>query len=214
MAQIKLPIIRASLRYNKLTDPEFLTRLNAVLSGTFSNPRFTTPPVDAATFKAGIDGFAATITDASDGSKKAIAARVKKRQEMSVMMRHLGVYVEVASNGDMDTFLSSGFEPAATARSAPQPLAQPAIGRIDQGITGQLLVNVTPVKGARQYEVRYAPVSAGGTPGTWIVITLPSAKQATALNGLSAGTLYTFQVRGYGKLGYTEWSDALNRMCF
>ena len=214
MASTKLPIIRTSLRYNKLTDPEFLARLNAVLSGTFGNSKFTTPPVDVATFKAGVDSYTATITDASDGSRKAKAARDKKRQEMSVMMRHLGVYVEVASNGDMDTFLSSGFEPTATTRSTPQPLAQPTIAGIDQINTGQLLVGVTPVKGARQYELRYAPVGAGGTAGTWTVITLPSAKLATPLNALTPGTLYSFQVRAYGKLGYTDWSDALNRMCF
>src|SRR5262249_40602143 len=98
---IKLPIIRTSLRYNQFTNPEFLARLNAVLSGTFGNLKFPVPPVDGATFKAGVDDFTTAMTEALDGSMKAIAARNKKRQELSLMMRHLGVYVEVTSNGDM-----------------------------------------------------------------------------------------------------------------
>jgi len=214
MARVKLPIIRASRHYNKQTDPKFLGRLNAVLSGTFDNPKLPNPPVDAAIFKQGVDAYTAMITDALDGSKKAIAARDKKRQDMSLMMRHLTAYVEVASNGDMDTFLSSGFEPLATTRSTPQPLAQPVIAGIRQVKTGQLLADVTPVKGARHYQIQRAPVDPGCAPGTWIVVTISSAKQPVPFDGLTPGVVYSFQVRAYGTLGYTEWSDAINRMCF
>src|SRR5262245_49414200 len=57
MATSKLPIIRASSKYNKLTHNDFRARLNAVLGGTFDNAKFPTPPVDKATFSDGLDTY-------------------------------------------------------------------------------------------------------------------------------------------------------------
>jgi len=43
--------------------------------------------------------------------------------------------------------------------------------------------------------------------------TVPNAKTAAPINGLTPGTMYAIQVRAYGQLGYTEWSDSATRMC-
>jgi hypothetical protein len=40
----------------------------------------------------------------------------------------------------------------------------------------------------------------------------PKAKTAVAINGLTPGTTYAIQVRAYGQLGYTEYSDSATRM--
>ena len=59
--------------------------------------------------------------------------------------------------------------------------------------------------------LRHAPVSsADGTP-SWVEETLASKKPVT-VTGLTPGTVYTFQVRALGRLGYTDWSDAISRM--
>ena len=42
---------------------------------------------------------------------------------------------------------------------------------------------------------------------------LPTTKPPTVLNNLTPGGTYTFQVRAYGKLGYSDWSEPVNRMC-
>ena len=36
---------------------------------------------------------------------------------------------------------------------------------------------------------------------------VPTTKPPTVLNNLTPGGTYTFQVRAYGKLGYSDWSD-------
>ena len=211
MATQKLPIIRASASYNKLSDNDFLARLTAVLNGTFDNPKFPLLPVDKPTFSSGLERYGTLIGLALDGSKKVIAERVQQRTTMAMMMRLLAHHVETVSAGNMDTFLSSGFEPKASTRSTSQQLDQPTIKAVEQGNPGELLVTVTPVKRARSYEISYG--AAGTAPATWTTKAVPSAKQAVSITGLTAGTMYSFQVRAFGKLGYTGYSVTSNRMC-
>ena len=79
--------------------------------------------------------------------------------------------------------------------------------------TGQLLVSIKSVSGAKVYELRYGPVGPNGaTPATWTLQTVPNARTAAAINSLTPGTTYAIQVRAYGPLGYTEYSDSATRM--
>jgi hypothetical protein len=39
-----------------------------------------------------------------------------------------------------------------------------------------------------------------------------TSSKAVIIGNLIPGTMYTFQVRGLGRLGYTDWSDPLSRM--
>jgi hypothetical protein len=188
--------------------------VNGVDKGLDGNAAYANPPIPIASFKTAIDAYSASMAAAADGSQKAIADRTKKRDELVIMLRLLGHYVEAACNRDMATFLTSGFQPAASTRTPPQALPVPTITKVDQGNAGQLLVSIKPVTKARNYDIRYAAMT--GTPvapGPWTTVTAPSAKQATAIGNLTAGTTYTFQARAYGKLGYTDWSDSVMRMC-
>jgi hypothetical protein len=97
---------------------------------------------------------------AADGGKKAVSDKNKKRQDLTVMMRLLAHYVEVACNGDMTVFLSSGFQPKSTTPQPPGPLAVPSID-IDQGIEGQLLATVKSVPKALHYEIQEAEILTG-----------------------------------------------------
>jgi len=153
-----------------------LSRVTAIQTGLYPNPAFPSPPVDAASFTAAVAGYSAAIAAALDGGKTAIAERHKRREVLIAMLRLLGSYVESASNGDMTTFLSSGFVAATPPTPGPpQPLAQPNIVRIDNGTSGQLLVNLKAVAKARHYELRYASVAAGGIPGPWASILVATA---------------------------------------
>jgi hypothetical protein len=42
---------------------------------------------------------------------------------------------------------------------------------------------------------------------------MPNVKVPFAVNGLTPGTTYAFQVRVRGPLGYTDWSDSVTFMC-
>lgn len=211
----KVKQIRPSLGFSKLPDADLLTRARAIQTGMTGNAAYPNPPVEAAALEAAIDSYAAAITAALDGSRKAIADRQKQRDEVISMLRRLGHYVEAACNADMTLFLSSGFEAAFRSRTAPQTLSlsQPNIVRVNQGNTGQLLVNVKRLPEARTYELRYAALETGGTPGAWTTTIVVAVRQAANINNLTPGTIYSFQVRAVNKLGYSDWSDPVNRMC-
>jgi len=209
----KVKMIRPNLGFAKLLDADFVSRINAIETGMNSNPAYPNPPVAIAVLKTAGDAYAAAIAIALDGSKTAIADRRKKKEEVIAMLRLLGPYVESASNGDMTTFLSSGFLAVSTTRSAPKPVSVPTINRVDQGPTGTLLVAVKSVANARNYVIRYATLGTTGLPGNWVSTTVPNAKQAATIAGLTPGTTYSFEVQAYGKLGYSDWSASVERMC-
>src|SRR5262249_9779062 len=130
------------------------------------------------------------------------------------MLRSLGHYVEGACKNDMATFRSSGFELASNRpRNPPQPLPVPAPVRLLQGNTGELLATIPSVRKARHYELRYAPVPAAGATANWTTIAVATTKPAVSVNNLTPGGTYTFQVRAFGKLGYSDWSAPVDRMC-
>ena len=206
--------ILVSLAFGKLPDAGLLSRGYAVAAGIPGNPAYTNPPVDPTVLKAALDKFSVAITEALDGGKKAIAERKKQRGAVLTMLRKLAHYVEANCNNDMPTLISSGFEAKSAEAAPPQPLDQPTILSVDHGNTGQFLVQIKSVKKARHYDVRCGAL-AGGTavPTSWANETFPSARAAATINGLTPGTTYAIQVRAYGKLGFTAWSDPAIRMC-
>jgi hypothetical protein len=226
---VQVKKIKPLLNFSKLTDPGLLKRLDAICAGMTGNVAFPNPPVDMPTFKAGIDSYDTLSTDALDGGKKAVSAKKKERGAVIKMAMQLGHYVWAASNNDLAIFNTSGFEVAQNTKIPPQALPQAGIKYVDRGATsGQVVVRPTTLKGGVSYEVRYAAVPATSTaaagsstaagagpaivPGPWTSVMLPGPKTATISN-LTPGTTYQFQVRGLGKLGYSDWSDPANFIC-
>ena len=196
-----------------MPDGDLLARLNAVHDGMLNNLAYPAPPVDMAGFKAGIDAYTAAAAAALDGGKSAMAERDKRRKDVIIMLRLLAHYVEAACKNDMKTFLSSGFVAASRGRTPAQPVAATSIVRVDQGKTGQLLVTIQAVARARSYELRYSPVPVAGAIINWTTILVPSTKPAAAINNLTPGANYAIQVRAFGKLGFSDWSASVERIC-
>jgi hypothetical protein len=212
MSKIKTNQIRPLMGFTGLSDSELATSSAAVEKGMAGNPAYPNPPVDMAVFKTIVESFAAALVRALGGGQQALAERDRERVAVIKALRQLGPYVQAHCNDDMAVFTSSGFQAVSSTRLPAQPLSQPDVRKIDQGLTGQLLVSVTPLAGARTYELRYAAL-AGGTPGSWTTVVLVTARGATPVNGLTPGTTYAFQVRALNQLGYTNWSDSTIRMC-
>jgi hypothetical protein len=174
---------------------------------------FTTTPIPLATLKQDLDNLTVSAAAANDGAKKDIAQRKKDRRVVEQDLELLSAYVLRVANGDPAIVASSGFVLASPrAKSAPQPLPQPVVDSVDQGVTGQLLVGVSSVPNAHGYVLRNAAL-INGLPGNWTEVTVTSTKKAVEFNGLMPGTIYAFQVRALGKAGLTDWSDSVTRMC-
>ena|SRR2546425_1009183 len=214
MPKTKLNIIKPAVgKVTQMPDGDLLARLNAVHDGMLNNLAYPAPPVDMAGFKAGIDAYTAAAAAALDGGKSAMAERDKRRKDVIIMLRLLAHYVEAACKNDMKTFLSSGFVAASRGRTPAQPVAATSIVRVDQGKTGQLLVTIQAVARARSYELRYALVPVAGAIINWTTILVPSTKPAAAINNLTPGANYAIQVRAFGKLGFSDWSASVERIC-
>ena len=207
-------LIKAALGFSKALPEQIFAQGHAVVTGLTGNVNFTNIPVDLNVLKAALDAYSVSIGEARDGGKKAITLRNRKGEDVIRMLRALATYVELNCKDDMNIFLTSGFQPRSSTRTPVQPLYQPMIVNVDQGDTGQLLVSIKAVRKAKTYELRFGPVGAGGaTPVSWSTQTVANTKTATPVSGLTPGTTYAIQVRAYGQLGYTEWSDSATRMC-
>src|SRR5579884_2953546 len=197
--------IKVKLGFHDVSDVEVAKALMTAYDGLLNNPAYANPPVDLATYKAGIDRFNALIIDAEDGGKKAISAKDKQRVAVIRMYTQLGHYVEVACNDDSATFNTSGFTAIVKTKTVPQPLTDAKFSWIDRGPnSGQVVVKPEAQTGAVAFDVRYALEGAGGALGPWTVVTLTSAKKLT-ISGLTQAGIYQFQIRALGKLGYTDW---------
>src|ERR1041385_6726895 len=203
----KLRKIHALFGLTRLPDGTVTPLLNLSLKGLTENVQvYSSPPIDMMTYQAGIAAYEAALPAALDGGKTAIAQKNKLREEATRMYVLLAHYVEAHCNNDMATFLLSGFQPAPTTKAQPQPLAMPTIAYVVQGPnSGELKVKIGSVEKALHYDLRYGSVpSAGETPAAWIQQLIASTKPMI-ITELKPGTIYTFQVRAFGRLGYTDW---------
>jgi len=207
-------LIKAALNFGSALPEQLLTQGQTILQGLTGNVNFTNLPVDLNALKAALDAYSVSIGEARDGGKKAITLRNRLGEDLIRMLRALANHVELNCRDDMNIFLSSGFRPRSSTRTPAQPLDQPAVVYVDQGNTGQLLVSIKAVRKAKTYELRYGPVGDGGaTPASWSMQMVPSTRTAAPIIGLTPGVTYAIQVRAYGQLGHTEWSDSATRMC-
>jgi len=208
----KLKLIKPLESLANVSDADVLKRVNAILTEMTGNAHFPNPPVDMATFKTAVQAFASLVTEALDGSKKVIAQKNKQRRAVIKMVRLLGRYVEVTSDGDLAVFQTSGFQPASTAKTTSEPLSE-KIRKIDHGPnSGQIIVWVRKVSKASSYEVRYAPTNAPA-PVPWTQVGVPQVKTPATITGLTPATAYVFQARALTKAGYTDWSDSISFIC-
>jgi hypothetical protein len=197
-----------------MSDADVLQRGTLVVTGLTGNTNFTTLPVDLATLKAGLDSYSVLIAEAADGSKKMIAQKNKQREAVIKMLRLLGRYIEVSSDGDMAKFTSSGFPAASTAKAPPAPLPLPVIRTVDRGaISGELVIQVEPISKAVSYEIRWGAVVNAAPPGSWTSRDFTRTRPPIGIQGLTPGTLYAFQVRAQGKVGWTDWTDSTTCIC-
>ena len=210
----KIKQIKPLEGYTVMSDADIVQRGTAVDTGMTGNSNFPNSPVDLAALKTNLESLSALMAEAQDGSKKVVAQKNKQREAVIKTLRLLGRYVEVTSNGDMTIFTSSGFLAATTAKAPPAPLPVPVIKSVDHGaITGEIVVQIQPVPKAKSYEIRYGAVVNGAAPSSWTSKAVPGVRPPAGIEGLTPGTLYAFQVRVLGKLGFTDWTDSATCMC-
>ena len=204
--------LRVYLGFSAAPDHTIEETTGAVLDNLFGNAPFPTPPVTQPALQAALADFTAAIAAQAQGGTAATADKNNKRDALVALLRQLASYVQERCGNDLSILLSSGFDAVSTNRAS-VPLAAPAIRAILNGNSGQLLTTVGPIANAKCYEGRYAAIGAGGAPGPWQNAGLFTNSRSMPVNGLTPGTMYTFQFRAVGgSTGYSDWSDPSSHM--
>lgn len=208
--------IRVKRGYTKVSHHDFWALLLHVYQCLLNNLHFPKPPVDLGVFKAKIDRYSAAITATMGGGKINFAQRDALREDLTKMLLMLAAYVEHESNNDPAIFATSGLEALPNAYLSHQPLNTPRIPKIDHGAnSGELQVWMPPsLRKIVRYDLRHAPINGEGVPaGEWTETLVTSSQGPVSIKNLKPGTIYAFQVRALGKLGATDWSDSVTKMC-
>ena len=201
---------RVSLTFLQGKDAEIQERGKGIVIGMTGNPEVPDPPVRLPEFDKQLDSYMAAIAACIDGGKIATATRNSLRALVSEDVRLLAAYVDSVAKGNDAIIRSCGFEPRIYTRSQPQDLETPAPVKLKQGISGEFYATITRVEGARNYKLRFGV--ANTDPETWQSPDVTRTRPATLISGLTPGTIYTFQVKALGHLGWTNWSDPVSKM--
>jgi len=188
-------------------DGDLAAAIAAILAAMTGNPTYPSPTPTLATLTNTGDAFVAAV-QANDGGTAGVVRRNQARQAVEEVLRELAAYVQHASQGNKLRLLSSGF-PAQRDRGAAvkQPIGPPVGLKVVRGkASGQLFVRCKRVPSARLYQWRYA---SAAVQGAWTLADT-SSSTSDVIDGLAAGTLYTLQVRAYGKRGASDWSEGVS----
>ncbi len=208
-----MPSAKVLIGFTTAPDGVLIETARTVLKGMTGNAAFPSPPVTMQALEAAINAFAAAIAAQLQGGTLATAHKNNKREELVALLRQLAIHVQTNCNGDLAVLLSSGFQAANPSR-AQQPLAKPIFPRLTNGNSGQLRAKVKPIPNAKCYEVRYAAVSADGTPGPFQSGGISTDSRAIVISDLTPGTMYEVQVRAVGGSNrYSGWSDPTQHRC-
>lgn len=198
---------KVSLAFGKASDMELDNFAHGVIGGLTGNATYPTPPVTLANLQTARDDFTTKIAAAHAGGPADTAAKNNSRQTLLGMLRQVASYVQMHCADDMARLLSSGFEAQSTNRAS-VVLEQPKGLMLKNGGTGQLVASVNPVKNTNMYEGRIK-----GPTGDWLPSVFTGDSQHISFDGLTAGTMYTVQVRSLGgATGQSDWSDPSSHM--
>jgi hypothetical protein len=214
MSTHKTKTIKPVTGFRKMAPAAVLSNANAVYQGLNGNTNIPAPPApfDLPTLLAANQALTAANAAALDGGKKAIAQRNHQKEVVVKLLDQLAKYVEANCKDDMTIFLSSGFKAAAPPKAA-SPTASEQVRSVQLGpASGQMRVELVALPGAGRYELRWAPVPAGGVPTAWVIQPVTNVRTATIVSNLTPGTTYAFQARAIVKSAYTDWSDSVTQM--
>lgn len=202
---------KVSLAFRNKGDSGILDTAYGVSANLYSEAAFATPSVEKATLDAAITDMEAAKAAMVQGGTAATAERDEKREALYALLKKLASYVNVTADNDLAILLSSGFEAASTNRTSEQ-LPPPAYVTAKNGLTGQALLSVKPVKNSRGYEPQYSLVDeTTGSSGQWESATFATGSRNIPINNLVPGKLYIFRVRALGGLtGQSNWSEAVS----
>ncbi|MEP2775870.1 MAG: fibronectin type III domain-containing protein [Luteolibacter sp.] len=210
---MKTQIQRVSFAFNRGSDSAMLNTAYAVSLNLYSAPVFIAPPITQVDLDAGIAALEAAKAAMVQGGTAATQTRDLRKQDLYALLQQLAYYVNVESNNDLATLLSSGFEAVDTSRTSEQLLA-PVNVNVKNGLSHQSLTTIKAVKNARSYEMQYAMHNDTGEP-EWSASIAFTNSRNMPVDNLIAGKYYIYRVRAVGgSTGYSDWSEIVMHLAY
>lgn len=192
--------------FDKMKSSELIAKSNfiiAEMSAKLAN--FPNPVPTLAAVQNAAEQLATAEINAEAGGKVEVSMRNDKKSELIVLLRQLGIYVNLMANGDRTIALGSGFDVAKERQPTP-PITRVDTPAIASGVNaGQLKVKIKRVKGARSY-VYYYTSNPAAPINEWSYA--PCAKSSCNLEGLTSATRYFVKVGALGLSDQYVYSEA------
>lgn len=205
------PKVKVSLSYGRFPDNSLITFARNVHDLIYAQSVFSGAPVTAADLQTGITGFNDAKVAQPNGGKQATAEKNQRRAELLELLDKLALFVQIQSNNDLPTLLSSGFEAQKRAHT-PSTVTKPMILRITQTHPGEALVTTKAERSAYVYEVQAAEVDENGALGPYGPVVSRTSSRNIPVAGLTPGKMYVFRVRVISTRGEASaWSDSLSQ---
>jgi hypothetical protein len=157
-----------------------------------------TAPVDMTTR---MNSLQAAIAAAEGGGVTLTAAKNAALQFALDGLEAIAFYVQTTARYDLPMFLSSGFQVASN-NHGQSPLDAPLVTGIDNDVSTQLDVHLSPITNAVGYEVQ----TSTGTSG-WQTARFSTQARTVTLTGLATGSVVQVRARALGgSTGQSDWS--------
>jgi hypothetical protein len=199
---------RVAFNIKKLSDEALIVKVQSIVVAMTNNVNFPAPLPELDALKTAAAAYEDALVAQQPGAKEDTVRKNEARAALEHAFRMLGTWVEVKSNNDLVTLLSSGFE----VRKTPTPygrLEKP--GSLQIQLTskpGSVKVTTAPVAGARIYFFQYALVPVSDE-SQWR--TVGSTARTKIIDNLEVGKQYIFRVCGVGADPILVYSDEVMR---
>jgi hypothetical protein len=201
--QKKLKVV---LTYNSYPDAVLDELTTAIIAAMTGNAAFPSPTIPLATVTTLQTTFRNALAAAANGGTPLTAAKNQARQALLDALDANALYVQTGARYDLAMLLSSGYQAASTNRAQTQ-LPAPKIQGLENQMSTQLVVRLSPIANAYCYEVQTK--NGGG----WTPAGSFTAARKIILTNLTPGTVYNVQARAIGgTTGYSDWSDPSARI--
>jgi hypothetical protein len=200
---------RVALHLIKLSDEALLIKIQSIIERMTNNANFPPPIPELDALQTAVMAYqSALVAQRTHPVKEATFHKNVMRVALEQAYRILGNVVELKSNNNLGTLLSSGFEVRKTA-TPKGCLEKPS----DLQVTttskpGSVRVSVTKVSGASSYIFQYA-LSPLIEESQWK--TIAGTSRSKIIDGLELGKQYAFRVGGIGADPVIIFSDTITR---